>query len=176
MQLCVGFFALMWLGELTFPDNITLWDPWKVMKWSLVCLHPTFFQFSLPGHKADRFFKGNTVIIRRNPLPCNLMQLFELYISLHDCLFPLSSPLWLTTNRTVTTWAFFMQRLCIWFDKDVAGQSMWAGGTTSLVENGVTLHIIQGIVMGISGMANLHPQTPCPPAGYASCMNIPKFS
>ena len=141
-QLCVGFFALMWLGELIFSDNIALWDPQKVTKWSLVCLHPTFFQFFLPGHKANRFFEGNTVIICRNPLPWNPMRLFELYISLHDHHFPLSSPLWLTANGTVPTQAFFMWRLCIWFDKDIAGQSMQAVGATSLAENGI---IIQGI-------------------------------
>jgi len=29
-QLCVGFFALMRLGELTFPDNPLIHDPWKL--------------------------------------------------------------------------------------------------------------------------------------------------
>ena len=52
--------------------------------------------------------------------------------------------------RCLPTQAFFMQRLCIWFDKDIAGQSMQAGGTTSLAENGVTLHIIQGIGRWVS--------------------------
>jgi hypothetical protein len=92
-QLWVGFFALMRLGELTFPDNIALRDPRKVTKWDTVCLHPTFFQFFLPGHKADRFFEGNTVIICENPLPCNPMKLFWLYITSCDRRFPLSSPL-----------------------------------------------------------------------------------
>ena len=30
--------------------------------------------------------------------------------------------------------------------------------------------------MGIGSVANLHLKTPHPPAGYASCMNILKFS
>jgi hypothetical protein len=33
----------------------------------------------------------------------------------------------------------------LWFDKDIAGQSMRAGSATSLAENGVAPHIIQGI-------------------------------
>lgn len=75
-QLCVGFFALMRLDELTFPDSIALWDPRKLTKWDTVCLHPTYFQFFLPGHKADQFFEGNTIIIHENPLLCNPMKLF----------------------------------------------------------------------------------------------------
>ena len=38
-----------------------------------------------------------------------------------------------------------MRRLRIWFDNNVAGQAMRAGGATSLAENGVAPHIIQGI-------------------------------
>ena len=59
-QLCVGFFTLMQLGELTFPDNVALHGPQKVTKRSSVHPSPGFFQFFLPGHKADRFFEGNT--------------------------------------------------------------------------------------------------------------------
>jgi hypothetical protein len=144
-QLCVGFFALMRLGELTFPDNVALRDPRKVTKRSTVRLHATFFEFFLPGHKADRFFEGNTVIIHENPLPCNPMRFFQLYISSRDHRFPLSSPLWLMANGTVPTRTFFMRRIRACFDNDVAGQSMRAGGATSLAENGVAPHIIQGI-------------------------------
>jgi hypothetical protein len=144
-QLCVGFFALMRLGELTFPDNIALRDPRKVTKRSSVHIFATSFQFFLPGHKADRFFEGNTIIIRENPLPCNPMRLFRLYVTLRDQHFPLSSPLWLTAEGNVPTRGFFIRRLRMWFDKDVAGQSMRAGGATSLAENGVAPHIIQGI-------------------------------
>ena len=123
-QLCVGFFALMRLGETTFLDNIALRDPWKLTKHNTVHLQPNFFQFFLPGHKADRFFEGNTIIIRKNPLPCNPMNFFLLYIASRDHRFPLSSLLWLTAAGQVPTRTFFMRRLRLWFDKDIAGQSM----------------------------------------------------
>ena len=141
-QLCVGFFALMQLGELTFPDNVALRDPRKVTKRSSVCLSQGFFQFFLPGHKADRFFEGNTVILRENPLPCNPMAFFQLYITSRNTRFPLSSPLWLTANSQIPTRTFFMRHLHLWFEKGIAGQSMHAGRATSLAENGVTPHII----------------------------------
>jgi len=41
------------------------------------------------------------------------------------------------------THSFFIWRMRIFFDKSVAGQSMCAGGTTSLAENGVPPSIIQ---------------------------------
>jgi hypothetical protein len=62
----------------------------------------------LPGHKADRFFEGNTVIIHESTLPCNPMKFFHLYITSHNRRFPLSSPLWLTAEGQVPTRAFFI--------------------------------------------------------------------
>jgi len=41
--------------------------------------------------------------------------------------------------------SFFMQHLWIFFSSDMGGQSMHGGGVTSLAENGVAPHIIQGI-------------------------------
>jgi hypothetical protein len=144
-QLCVGFFALMRLGELTWPNDTELRDPRKLTKRNSVIVSNTSFQFFLPGHKADRFFEGNTIILCPNPFPCNPMTLFVVYLKSRDHLFPLSSPLWLNENGTVPTRSFFMRRLRVFFDSDVGGQSMRAGGATSLAENGVAPHIIQGI-------------------------------
>jgi hypothetical protein len=44
-----------------------------------------------------------------------------------------------------------MRRLHLFFEKDVGGQSMRAGGATSLAENGVAPHIIQGIGRWVLG-------------------------
>jgi len=144
-QLCVGFFALMHLGELTWPDNTELRDPCKLTRRNTVIMNNNSFQFFLPGHKADKFFEGNSIILRANPFPCNPMDLFVEYLKSRDCLFPLSSPLWLNDKGVVLTRSFFMRRLQVFFSSDVGGQSMRAGGATSLAENGVAPHIIQGI-------------------------------
>ena len=142
---CVSFFTLMRLGELTFPDSVTLWDPHKLTKQNTFHLHPTYFQFFLLGHKADQFFQRNTVIICENSLPCNPMKLFWLYIAFWDHWLPLSSPLWLTATGSIPTRTFFIQCLHLWFDKDITGQSMQVGGAMFLAENRVAPHIIQGI-------------------------------
>ncbi|KAF8229358.1 hypothetical protein L208DRAFT_1402297 [Tricholoma matsutake] len=90
----------MRLRELTWPEDKDLRDPRKLTKQSSVIINNTFLQFFLPGHKADKFFEGNTIIVCPNPFPCNPMALFKSYL---------------------------------------------AGGATSLAENGVAPHIIQGI-------------------------------
>jgi hypothetical protein len=144
-QLCVGFFALMRLGELTWPEDKDLRDPRKLTRRNSVIVNEMFFQFFLPGHKADKFFEGNIIILRPNPFPCNPMSLFHDYLQSRDRMFPLSFPLWLKSNGSVPTRSFFVRRLRLFFEKDVCGQSMRAGGATSLAENGVAPHIIQGI-------------------------------
>ncbi|RDB17204.1 hypothetical protein Hypma_002006 [Hypsizygus marmoreus] len=116
-MLLSGFYGLHRLGELSFPDDVELRDDQKTIKAASVVISPSGYQYFLPGHKADRFFEGNT--------------------------FPLSAELWLTSAGTVPTRSFFMRRLRILFNKSIAGQSMRAGGATSLAENGVAPSIIQ---------------------------------
>jgi len=108
MQLCISFFALMCLGELTWPDDTELQDPRKLTKHSSVMINDNFFQFFLPGHKANRFFEGNIIILHTNPFTCNPMALFMAYLKSCDHRFPLSSPLWLNENGTVPTRSYFM--------------------------------------------------------------------
>jgi hypothetical protein len=144
-QLCIGFFALMHLGELTFPDNHSLWDSHKLSRHSSVVFQPSSIQFFLPGHKADRFFEGNLIVLCDNDLFCSPTALFRAYLKSRDHLFPLSSPLWLKQDGTVPTRSLFIACLHRFFDKDIGRQSMRAGGATSLAEHGVAPHIIQGI-------------------------------
>ena len=142
--LLTGFFALMRLGELTFPNTKKLRNWRKVTKRSSVIVYADQYEFHLPSHKADRFFEGNRIIVKRqqysdiNPLAC-----FTDYLSSRDEAFPLSSPLWLTSRGTVPTRDFFISRLNRFFENDVAGQSMRAGGATSLAEHGVPPSLIQ---------------------------------
>lgn len=135
----------MRLGELTFPDDHSLRDPRKLSQRTSVVLQSSTIQFFLPGHKADRFFEGNLIILCDNHLICNATRLFRTYLKSRDRLFPLSSPLWLKQDGSVPTRSFFMTRLRHFFDEDIGGQSMRAGGATSGAEHGVAPHIIQGI-------------------------------
>jgi len=66
-QLLTRFFVLFRLGEMTYPDDPELRDPRKVTKHSSVQTDDISYKFFLLGHKADRFFKGNTIIVCKNP-------------------------------------------------------------------------------------------------------------
>jgi hypothetical protein len=144
--LLTGFFALLRLGELTFPDVVRLRNWKKVAKRASVSVTNDLYQFHLPSHKADPFFEGNQIIVKKQQF-CDLnpLLIFSNYLSSRDGLFPLSSPLWLTSKGAVPTRSFFISRLRRYFDKDVAGHSMRAGGATSLAENGVPPSLIQFI-------------------------------
>lgn len=143
-MLITGFFALMQLGELTFPDTVKLRNWRKISKRSTVIVSQDQYQFHLPCHKADQFFEGNTIIVKQKQYcDINPLSIFTDYLSSRDLLHPLSSPLWIRKNGSVPTRHFFITCLRHYFEKDVAGQSMRAGGATSLAEHGLPPSLIQ---------------------------------
>ena len=143
-MLFTGFFALMRLGELSFPNDKQLQNWRKVTKRSSIVIANDQYEFHLPCHKADPFFEGNRIIVKKQQY-CNIdpLSTFTSYLLSRDRLFPLSSPLWLTSRGTVPTRYFFMSRMKWFFQADIGGQSMRAGGATSLAEHGVPPSLIQ---------------------------------
>lgn len=145
-MLLTGFFALLRLGELSFPNDKSLRDWRKVTKRSSVKTSDDQYEFHLPAHKADPFFQGNHVIIRANQFShINPLSHFTRYLSIRDASFPASSALWITSKGTVPSRDFFIRRLHRFFTTDICGQSMRAGGATHLAENGTSPSIIQAI-------------------------------
>ena len=145
-MLVTGFFTLLRLSELTFPNEVRLRNWKKITKHSSVVITPEQYEFHLPSHKADPFFEGNHIIIKHDQY-CNInpLSIFTQYLQSRDHHFPLSSPLWFTSARTVPTRNFFIVQLRRYFTRDIAGQSMRAGGATSLAEGGVPPSLIQFI-------------------------------
>jgi hypothetical protein len=143
-MLLTGFFALMRLGELSFPNDKKLRNWKKVTKRSSVTISADQYEFFLPSHKADPFFEGNHVIVKKQQYnDINPLSVFAAYLHSRDTAFPLSSPLWITSKGTVPTQQFFITRIRRFFATDIAGQSMRAGGATSLAEHGVPPSLIQ---------------------------------
>ncbi|KAJ7044839.1 hypothetical protein C8F04DRAFT_1207029 [Mycena alexandri] len=64
-QLLTGFYALLRLGELTYPDKVALRNPRKVSQRISVSWRETGYGYFLPGHKADAFFEGNALMIEK---------------------------------------------------------------------------------------------------------------
>ena len=140
--LLVGFHALMRLGELVWPDRKALQDYQKVTKRNSVELLPEGFSFFLPGHKADRFFEGNRIIVQRNASGDDPDAPFRKYLAACDRLYPFHPELWLHADGSVPTRAWFICRLRLHFPSDVAGHSLRAGGAA---QAGIPPHIIQAI-------------------------------
>jgi hypothetical protein len=130
--LITGFHGLLRLGEMTFPDSSYLRDWRKVTKRSSVVIQQHQYEFFLPGHKADRFFEGNRVLISSFSSSFDPFQIFYRYLFSRDRLFPAASPLWLTATGRVPTRSFFMSRFRKIFPTSFAGASMRAGGATHL--------------------------------------------
>jgi hypothetical protein len=144
-QLLTGFFALMRLGELCISDDKSLFDYRKITLRTSLSLSDNDYRFFLPSHKADKFFEGNIVIIQRHFGSINPLHFLKKYLASRDRLFPFSPDLWLRADGTRPSRSFFIRRMRLFFENDVAGQSMRAGGATSLAENGVPPHLIQAI-------------------------------
>ena len=144
-QLLTGFFALMRLGELTISDDKNLFDHRKITSRTSVSLSHDDYRFFLPSHKADRVFEGNIIIIQHHTTSIDPLSFFKKYLASRDRLFPFSSDLWLRSDGSRPTRSFFTRRMKIFFSNDVGGQSMRAGGATSLAENGVPPNLIQAI-------------------------------
>ena len=116
-MLLTDFFALMRLGELTFPNEIRLHNWKKITRRSTVVVTNEQYEFLLPTHKVDRFFDGNSIIIKKDQY-CNINPLaaFRAYLTSRDDRFPLSLPLWILHNSTVPTCQFFITQLRHFFD------------------------------------------------------------
>ena len=65
-MLSTGFLGLMRLGELTLVGDLTTRDRRRLSRRSSVTIEPDHYSFTLPSHKADRFFEGNHVIFKRS--------------------------------------------------------------------------------------------------------------
>lgn len=143
--LLVGFHGLMRLGELVWPDKTSLQDYRKVTKRSSVELLPDGFSFFLPGHKADRFFEGNRILLQRNTRGDDPDSPFRKYLTSRDALFPFHPELWLRVDGSIPTRGWFIRHLRKHFPSDVAGHSLRAGGATALAQAGIPPHIIQAI-------------------------------
>ena len=143
--LLTGFYALMRLGELVFPDKRALRNYRKISLRHTVALLPHQYSFFLPSHKGDRTFEGNTIVVQQLDTPTDPYAPFLAYLTSRDSLFPLHPELWLTSCGAVPTRHWFLSRLRVLFPRNYAGHSIRSGGTTSLAEAGVDLSVIQAI-------------------------------
>ena len=83
-----GFFALMCLEEISFPDDKFLWDWRKLICRDSITVTEDSYGFHLPHHKADPYFKGNQVIVHKQQFQHDPLFHFKKYLASQDQLFP----------------------------------------------------------------------------------------
>jgi hypothetical protein len=143
--LFTAFHALLRIGELVFPDKKKNRVYRKICLRHTVSVLPTRYSFFLPSHKGDRIFEGNTIMVQKLTTPTDPYHLFLSYLESRDNLFPIHPELWLTSHGRVPTRYWFISRLRHYFPKEIAGQSLRAGGATSLAEAGADLETIRAV-------------------------------
>ncbi|KAH9856337.1 hypothetical protein C2E23DRAFT_857310 [Lenzites betulinus] len=124
--LLTGFHALLRLDELVWPDDKNLQTYRKLSMHATVKLDADSFDYLLPVHKADAFFKGNRVLVRRSALVPNPYVFFRDYIAQCDTLFHLRPKLWIRANGSLPMCSWFMKCLRAIFPRDISGHSMCA--------------------------------------------------
>ncbi|KAG2738749.1 hypothetical protein P692DRAFT_201675228, partial [Suillus brevipes Sb2] len=142
-QLLSGFFGLMRLGELVWPDVLELQDYAKLSLRHSVHVDEHHFSFLLPWDKADIHFEGNQVLIQRSAGEDDPLAPFVSYLGMRDLKFPLQPFLWLRASGSPPTRGWFMRRLRAFFPSSIGGHSMRAGGATSLAAASVPPASIQ---------------------------------
>ncbi|KAL1950137.1 hypothetical protein VTO73DRAFT_5260 [Trametes versicolor] len=144
-MLFTGFHALLLLGEMVWPDQISLRTYRKVTLRHSVEVAADTFTFLLPTHKADSTFKGNHVLVQRTQSSPDPYTFFTAYLARRGSFFPCNPALWLRADGSIPVRAGFMKRLHAFFPADISGHSMHAGGATSLAAAGVPPAMIQAI-------------------------------
>lgn len=138
-----GFFGLLRLGELVYPNDPSLDCPRKMSQRHTLNISASKVSFRLPFHKADRFFEGNLIYIFPNPTPANPVDFITKYIQSRDSLFPHATDLWIRADGSRPRRNWFITTLRQLFGPSVGGHSIRAGGATAMAQLGVPLQHIQ---------------------------------
>ena len=86
----------------------------------------------------DHFFEGDRVVIQKSSSAPDPLALFQRYLVSRDSRFPLFPQLWLRSDGSVPSRAWFLSRLHHFFPRSIGGHSMRAGGATSMTPRGQT--------------------------------------
>lgn len=146
-QLLCGFFGLMRLGELCWPDKKSLQDWRQVIMRHTVTWFDSGFGYLLPGHKGDKFWEGNQIVIQKRNDSVDPYAAFTRYLQSRDRRFPHNPQLWIRADGSIPQRSWFERRLKNLFPaaSNISGHSMRAGGATALAEAGVPDDRIQAM-------------------------------
>lgn len=136
----VGFHGLNRLGELVANDNPAYRSSRKAIKRHTLQFHdqPSHLSFTLPMHKADRFYDGSTIVIQKQFGDLDPLAVVRRYLDQRDVLHLWHPLLWVRESGQPPTRSWYVERLRRHFGSEFAGHSLRAGGATALAVAGVS--------------------------------------
>ncbi|KAG6327450.1 hypothetical protein ID866_11640, partial [Astraeus odoratus] len=145
-QLLCGFFGLLHLGELVWPDSPSLQLYSALSSCVDVSVNTLSFSFVVPRRKTDTAFEGNHVLIQHLEGDDDPFVLLSMYLTSHDLCFPLHPFLWIKADSGIPTRSWFMHHFHQLFPShSLGGHLLHAGGATSLALSGIQPAHIQAI-------------------------------
>ncbi|KIJ36662.1 hypothetical protein M422DRAFT_102405, partial [Sphaerobolus stellatus SS14] len=98
-MLLTGFHGPLRIGELTVLHTITKCTTHKLTLCLTLVMDGAWISFTLPFHKSDHFYTGNTIMVQALPhSPINPMFHLCHYITSCDRAFPLLPAFWLSSS------------------------------------------------------------------------------
>ena len=135
----------MRLGELVWPDSVSLHSYRKVVLRRSLCINNSSYSFILPTHKTVTARHGCEILVSVFSTSVDPLPVMHHYVCSCNTLFHCSPELWLTSDARLPTRAWFVRRLHHPCGSEFTGHSMQARGTMTLVLLGIPPHIIQAI-------------------------------
>src|SRR5882672_9404701 len=117
---------------MTQSNNEHKWTFRKLSLLLSVVITSSTYSFTLPSHKADRFFVGSSILVESRHHNCCPYRPFLKYITARDLHFPFHPQLWLRSTGEVPTYSWLVQCMKLALGDDVAGHSLRSGGATAL--------------------------------------------
>lgn len=141
----VGWSNLHRIGELVIPDDPALFSLRKIILCSSVGVNRAYPCYRLPYHKASRFFEGDDCLLQSRPSNLDPVAPFSAYVQRRDACHFARPDLFLRSDGSRPTRAWFMRRFRAFFSNEYAGHSLRSGGATQLALEGMPEQLIQRV-------------------------------
>ena len=139
-----AFYGCHRIGELTIPNQKSLFDWRKVIKRSSLKFEQGRAGYRLPYHKSDPFYQG-TDILHSLQQAANPVSLLKDYCSARDKLHGARPALFICENGSLPSRAWFESKFYAIVGKDFGGHSCRAGGAIYYARLGLDESIIMAL-------------------------------
>ncbi|KIK69837.1 hypothetical protein GYMLUDRAFT_150532, partial [Collybiopsis luxurians FD-317 M1] len=143
-MLSCAFFACHRIGELTIPNQHSLYDFRKIIKRGTLHFQPHQAGYRLPYHKADHFYRGTDILFCEQTA-ADPVSLPKEYCTLRDKLHGARPALFICRDGSLLTQSWFESRLHNMFGKEFGCVSCRAGGATHYASLGLQESILMAL-------------------------------